>query len=98
MFSEMGVEAFAERARQELKAAGSKTVEQADQRPADLTEREAHIARLAASGNTNAQIGAELYLSRHTVEWHLRKVFLKLGIASRREISGVLSQSGAPSA
>ena len=79
MFSAMGVEAFAERARLELIAAGAKADKQAEGKQDELTAQEAHIARLAADGRTNVQIGAELYLSRHTIEWHLRKVFHKLG-------------------
>jgi DNA-binding CsgD family transcriptional regulator len=90
MFTDMGNEAFTERARRELLATGEtvrkRTVETMD----DLTPQEAQIARLAADGNTNPEIGAQLFLSPRTVEWHLRKVFGKLGISSRRELRSVL--------
>ncbi|SDU69078.1 regulatory protein, luxR family [Jiangella alkaliphila] len=88
----MGVEAFAERARRELAATGE-TVRRltADTRK-ELTARELHIARLAADGRTNPEIGSELYLSRHTVEWHLRKVFTKLDVTSRRQLRTALAR------
>jgi DNA-binding NarL/FixJ family response regulator len=86
MFSGMGMEAFAERARRELAATGEKIRRQAADRPHDLTSQEAQIARLARDGLTNTEIGFQLYLSARTVEWHLRKVFTKLGITSRRQL------------
>jgi DNA-binding CsgD family transcriptional regulator len=86
MFSTMGMEAFADRARRELAATGenvrSRTVEARD----DLTGQERQIARLASEGLSNPEIGARLFLSPRTVEWHLRNVFTKLGIRSRREL------------
>jgi DNA-binding CsgD family transcriptional regulator len=86
MFVVAGADAFADRARRELAAVGEAVAERAA-RPSDgLTVQEAHIARLAGSGLTNAEIGAQLFLSPHTVEWHLRKVFTKLGITSRRQL------------
>ncbi len=88
LFSAMGAAAFAERAGHELMATG----ESVRQRRADsrdqLTAQELHIAQLAADGLTNPEIGAQLYLSPRTVEWHLRNVFTKLGIASRRQLGG----------
>ncbi|MEU0075851.1 AAA family ATPase [Streptomyces sp. NPDC006332] len=86
MFSQMGTEAFAERARSELQATGARVRKHPVAAPAALTPQEAQIARLAGEGLTNPEIGAQLFLSPHTVEWHLRKVFSKLGISSRKEI------------
>lgn len=86
MFSEIGAEAFAERARSELQATGAKVRNHVVATHAALTAQEAQIARLAGEGLTNSEIGVQLFISRHTVEWHLRKVFSKLGIASRKEI------------
>ena len=84
MLSDMGMEAFAERARRELLATGEtvrkRTVETLD----ELTPQEVQVARLAAGGQTNPEIGAQLFLSPRTVEWHLSKVFGKLGISSAR--------------
>ena len=86
----MGIDAFAERARRELLATGEtvrkRTVETRD----ELTAQEGQIASLAAEGRTNPEIGAQLFLSPRTVEWHLRKVFTKLGISSRKELLGAL--------
>ncbi len=90
MFSRMGAEAFAERARRELSATGEtvrkRTVETLD----ELTAQETHVARLAADGHTNPEIGAQLFISPRTVEYHLRKVFTKLGISSRKELRRAL--------
>ncbi|MEU8777366.1 AAA family ATPase [Streptomyces sp. NPDC048606] len=87
--SAMGMEAYAERARRELLATGETVRERKPGTPV-LTPQEARIARLAATGHPNAEIGAQLFLSPRTVEWHLRKVFTKLGVSSRREIEGAL--------
>jgi len=90
MFTAMGAEGFAERARGELLATGEtvrkRTVETRD----ELTAQEAQIARLARDGRTNPEIGAQLYISPRTVEWHLGNVFTKLGIRSRRELHDAL--------
>ena len=92
MFGDMGMDAFSGRARRELAATGEKVRTRAVPRPHDLTPQEAQIARLAREGLTNAEIGFQLYLSARTVEWHLRKVFTKLGITSRRQLhTAVLS-------
>ncbi|MEU4294794.1 LuxR C-terminal-related transcriptional regulator [Kribbella sp. NPDC026596] len=87
----MGVLAFSERARRELAATGEKVRQRAVDEHHQLTAQELHIARLAADGRTNVEIGAELYLSRHTVEWHLRKVFAKLHVTSRRQLGVALA-------
>jgi DNA-binding CsgD family transcriptional regulator len=89
-FAAMGVDAFAERARHELQATGAKARRRADEARDELTPQEEHIARLARDGRTNPQIGAELYLSPRTVEWHLNKVFTKLGISSRKGLKDAL--------
>ncbi|MBB2991404.1 DNA-binding CsgD family transcriptional regulator [Mycolicibacterium iranicum] len=86
MFTTMGAQAFAERARRELVATGEKVRKQPVGAGDELTAQEAQIAGLAAGGLTNSEIGAQLFLSTHTVEWHLRKVFVKLGIKSRRQL------------
>jgi DNA-binding CsgD family transcriptional regulator len=86
MFTRMGAHAFAERARRELVATGEKVRKQPVSSGDELTAQEAQIARLAGDGLTNHEIGAQLFISTHTVEWHLRKVFVKLGITSRRQL------------
>jgi DNA-binding CsgD family transcriptional regulator len=89
MFTRMGADAFAERTRRELVALGEKVRKQPVRSGDELTAQEAQIARLAAEGLTNQEIGAQLFISTHTVEWHLRKVFVKLGITSRRQLRTV---------
>ena len=81
-----GMDAFAERARRELLATGETVRKRSVETIDDLTPQEDQIARLAATGHTNPEIGAQLFLSPRTVEWHLRKVFGKLGITSRRQL------------
>ena len=77
--SPMGADAFAERARHELLATGEKVRRRRTETRDELTPQELHIARLAREGRTNPEIGAQLFLSPRTVEWHLNKVFAKLG-------------------
>jgi DNA-binding CsgD family transcriptional regulator len=86
MLAAMGMEAFAERAQHELLATGETVRKRTAGAVSPLSAQEAHIARLAVAGHTNAEIGAQLFLSARTVEWHLRKIFAKLGVASRREL------------
>jgi DNA-binding CsgD family transcriptional regulator len=84
--SDMGAGAFAERARLELAATGEKPRTRSTDVRQELTAQEAQIAHLAAAGLTNSEIAKELFLSRHTVDWHLRKVFTKLAVTSRRQL------------
>jgi DNA-binding CsgD family transcriptional regulator len=90
MLAAIGMEAFAERARRELSAAGEKLRKRGDKTRDELTPQEEQIARLARDGRTNQQVGAMLFLSPRTVEWHLRKAFAKLGINSRTALHTVL--------
>jgi DNA-binding CsgD family transcriptional regulator len=96
MLEAIGMEAFAERARRELNATGEtvrkRTVETLDQ----LTAQETLIARLARDGLSNPEIAAQLFLSARTVEWHLRKIFTKLGISSRRQLRLAMADRGRP--
>ncbi len=82
----MGVAAFADRARRELLATGETVRKRTVETSRELTSQEAQIARLVADGLTNPEIGAALFISPRTVEWHLRKIFTKLGISSRRQL------------
>lgn len=94
MLDEIGMEAFAERARRELRAAGGGTARRrAVTTTAELTAQEAQIARLAAGGLSNPEIATRLSLSPRTVQYHLGKVFTKLGIASRTQLSRAVSGS-----
>ena len=94
MFVAIGMEAFAERARRELIATGEKVRKRSDQTRDELTPQEEQIARLARVGLSNPEIGAQLFISARTVEWHLGKVFTKLRISSRRELRAALPEHG----
>ena len=89
----LGMEAFAERARRELLATGATVRKRKTETRDDLTAQERQIARLARDGLSNPEIGARLFLSPRTVEWHLHKVFFKLGVRSRGELSNALPSS-----
>jgi DNA-binding CsgD family transcriptional regulator len=99
MLETMGMQAFAERARRELKATGEtarkRTIAPRDEQ---LTAQEAQIARMARDGLSNPEIGARLFISSHTVQYHLRKVFTKLGISSRSQLDRVLLEGPAADA
>ena len=83
-------QAFAERARRELIATGEKVRKHSDESRSQLTPQEEQIARLARDGSSNPEIGAQLFISARTVEWHLRQVFTKLDISSRRQLRAAL--------
>ena len=93
MLTAMGIEGFAERARRELIGTGETVRKRTVGTDTRLTPQEALIARLARDGRTNPEIGAQLFLSSRTVQYHLRKVFTKLGIESRRELHAALTPS-----
>ena len=90
LFATIGMEAFSERARRELLATGERVRKRTVEAHDDLTPQETHIARLASHGHSNSEISAQLFLSPRTVEWHLRKVFSKLGISSRKQLRQAL--------
>ena len=91
MLDAMGIAGFAERARRELRAVGATTrVRVPAARSDELTAQEALIARLARDGLSNPEIGTRLFISAHTVQYHLRKVFAKLGITSRSQLDRML--------
>ena len=94
MFDTIGMEAFASRAERELRATGETAHTRTVRAPGTLTAHQASIARLARDGHTNTEIGTQLFLSARTVEWHLRKIFTKLDIASRRELRAALARHG----
>jgi DNA-binding NarL/FixJ family response regulator len=93
MFVSMGMEAFASRAARELLAAGERAPKPRVESEGKLTAQETQIARFAHAGLTNQELGARLFLSPRTVEYHLHKVFTKLGIGSRTELGNVLPRA-----
>lgn len=94
MLAAFGMDAFAERARPELAATGEKVRLRRADTLDELTAQEAQIAQLAHEGYSNPEIAAQLFLSARTVEWHLRKVFQKLGVSSRRDLSQAFASHG----
>ncbi len=93
MLSAMGMEAYAERARRELVATGERVRTRGAETRDELTPQELQIAQLAREGLSNPDIGARLFLSPRTVEWHMKKVFTKLGIKSRMALHEALPES-----
>ena len=91
MFESMGAEAFAGRARIELRATGERARQRTAQAADELTPQEAHIARLVSDGGSNRDIAAQLFLSPSTVDYHLRKVFRKLGVTSRTQLARTIA-------
>ena len=94
MFTAIGMEAFAERTSRELVATGEKARKRSPETRDELTPQEEQIARLVRDGLSNPEIGAQLFVSARTVEWHLRNVFAKLGITSRRQLRTALPKDG----
>jgi DNA-binding CsgD family transcriptional regulator len=95
-FTAMGAGSFADRTQRELQATGETVHTRAEGARAELTPQEEQVAQLARQGRTNSEIGEQLFIGARTVEWHLRKVYTKLDITSRRELSEALSRRGTP--
>jgi DNA-binding CsgD family transcriptional regulator len=95
-FAAMGAEGFADRARKELTVAGETIYPGPPGQAVGLTAQESHIARLAREGHTTSEIAGQLFLSPRTVEWHLSRIFAKLGIASRRDLRNVTFETLTP--
>ncbi len=95
-FAAMGANAFADRARRELEATGEKVGTYREDPGVELTPQEHQIVQLARTRRTNPEIGAELFLSARTVEWHLRNIFTKLDVGSRHELDAALARRGHP--
>jgi DNA-binding CsgD family transcriptional regulator len=87
VFAGAGADVFAQRAGRELRALGDNPAGPDGRPPLDLTSQQLTVARLAAAGHTNAEIGATMFLSTNTVDYHLRRIFQKLGISSRRQLT-----------
>jgi DNA-binding CsgD family transcriptional regulator len=98
MLRSTGCDGFAERAARELRASGEQVRKRKSEPPSRLTAREAQIARLADEGMSNPDIASQLFMSSRTVEYHLHKVFAKLGISSRTQLHGVLAGRSARTA
>jgi RNA polymerase sigma factor (sigma-70 family) len=97
MLQAMGAGAFAHRAEVELLATGERARARVDEARDQLTPQERQVAQLAAEGESNAEIAAQLFISPHTVAYHLRKVFNKLSVSSRNQLAKALGESLQPS-
>ncbi|MEV1069004.1 AAA family ATPase [Streptomyces sp. NPDC050263] len=96
LFTTMGMEAFAQRTARELLATGENIRKRTAHTQSELTSQETQIVRLVREGLTNTEIGARLFISPRTVEWHLRKVFGKLGVTSRRQLQSTTPYGSDP--
>jgi DNA-binding CsgD family transcriptional regulator len=94
MFTQMGFVAFATRAERELVATGETVRKRSDETRGQLTPQESEIARIACEGLSNPEIGARLFISPRTVEWHLHKIFVKLAVHSRKELRVMMANAG----